>query len=68
MTKKCLISLKFSWKSHCPYPSTPEYSNPVLPLSLLPALNFAQINHKKGLPLTNLVVKRYLVSRTPACF
>ena len=52
-------SIKFSWQSHCPHPDTLEISNPVVPLPLLPALHFAKKNHKKGLPLTNLAVKRY---------
>ena len=52
-------SIKFSWQSHCPHPDTLEICNPVVPLPLLPALHFAKKNHKKGLPLTNLAVKRY---------
>ena len=82
MTKKCLISMKSHWQSHCPHPGTPEYCNPVLPLSLLPALNFAKINHKKrltsnksgsktllGLTYTGLFLKRRwrIMPLIPAC-
>ena len=57
-------SIKFSWQSHCPHLDTLEISNPVVPLPLLPALHFAKKNHKKGLPLTNLTVKRYHRKKT----